>query len=203
MGEPLSEIKVLFHLKKIHFMKMSAPKNCWLSNVFLFNSDCFDVHQAWICQWVIIFFKRIFNVASHFVQQGVFFFFFSHNGDLPAEYVCFGDDEYLWVLNCFLCWKGVWTENWDLLLLATMSSCWNSTACFYRTARTELCISAALLNYTACLNINEPPVFLSFFCAAQIVTCDTKLRDQCKGTTCNRWDKIIIIKTPYRPFCWY
>lgn len=104
------------------------------------------------------FFKRIFNIAS---AAGSFFC--SHNGDHPAEYVCFGDDKYLWVLNCFLCWKGVWTESWDLLLLATMNSCWNSTACFYRTAGTELCISAVLLNYTACLNTNEPPVFLFSF----------------------------------------
>lgn len=31
-------------------------------------------------------------------------------------------------------------------------------------------------------------------CAAQTVTCDTKLRDQCKGTTCNRWDTIFLLK---------
>uniref|UniRef100_A0A3Q3D5S7 Cysteine rich secretory protein LCCL domain containing 1 n=1 Tax=Hippocampus comes TaxID=109280 RepID=A0A3Q3D5S7_HIPCM len=31
--------------------------------------------------------------------------------------------------------------------------------------------------------------FLSYSCfAAQLVTCDTKLRDQCKGTTCNRYE---------------
>uniref|UniRef100_A0A8C2CTI8 Cysteine-rich secretory protein LCCL domain containing 1a n=1 Tax=Cyprinus carpio TaxID=7962 RepID=A0A8C2CTI8_CYPCA len=53
---------------------------------------------------------------------------------------------------------------------------------------TELCISAVLLNYTAYLNINEPPVFFLLCYAAQIVTCDRKLRDQCKGTTCNRYE---------------
>uniref|UniRef100_A0A8C1CF87 Cysteine rich secretory protein LCCL domain containing 1 n=1 Tax=Cyprinus carpio carpio TaxID=630221 RepID=A0A8C1CF87_CYPCA len=56
------------------------------------------------------------------------------------------------------------------------------------TAGTELCISAVLLNYTAYLNINEPPVFFLLCYAAQIVTCDRKLRDQCKGTTCNRYE---------------
>lgn len=122
------------------------------------------------------FFKHVFNVARHFVQQGGFLY--SHNSDIPAEHVCFGVDEYLWVLNCFLCWKGVWTERWDLMILATISSCWNSSACFYRFAGTErrnTSRSFAKLYSMYCINTARNDLVNSTTCVSFVVVLQPRL----------------------------
>lgn len=48
----------------------------------------------------------------------------------------------------------------------------------------------------SCVTIQRP-FFLCSCVSAQLVSCDRKLRDQCKGTPCNRysWDKIWNIET--------
>lgn len=46
-------------------------------------------------------------------------------------------------------------------------------------------------NRRKCIAMQKSAVLFFFsvlFLAAQLVTCDTKLRDQCKGTTCNRYE---------------
>lgn len=102
MEGPLSKTTAFQMILPIHFsfyLFIFCVKVPALRNVFLFHLDCFDARQARICRFQLFF--QTFNVARHFVQQGGFLY--SHNSDIPTEHVCFGVDEYLWVLNCFLC----------------------------------------------------------------------------------------------------
>lgn len=141
--------------------------------IVLMLSRLGSVNSTMPCSY---FFKHVFNVARHFVQQGGFLY--SHNSDIPAEHVCFGVDEYLWVLNCFLCWKGVWTERWDLMILATISSCWNSSACFYRFAGTErrnTSRSFAKLFSMYCINTARNDLVNSTTCVSFVVVLQPRL----------------------------